>query len=235
MEVVDVLFLITVSVYPRQRFIAAFVSIQIQALPFVCTAFLNHLQPVPQEGGAVAWLAVTVQPVFFNPPAEGIVDVAVTLAAACLFDAYFAQAVFSIVVVVLGCADGLFAGSSAVLVVAVVVPSEMQELVTANQVVVAVVFSVFAVQQVGSGIILQGFPVSLVTAAFNSAGVIIAVIGLAVFAVFFAYQLVEVVVLVAAFDEDIRQNGVLIALYLFTLQPAVAVVFELGVQASLSA
>ncbi|KES11848.1 hypothetical protein SASC598O11_004740, partial [Snodgrassella alvi SCGC AB-598-O11] len=35
-------------------------GIQIQALPFVCTAFLNHLQSVPQEGGAVAWLAVTV-------------------------------------------------------------------------------------------------------------------------------------------------------------------------------
>ena len=64
MEVVDVLFLITGPVYPRQRFIAAFVSIQIQALPFVCAAFLNHLQPVPQEGGAVAWLTVTIQLVF---------------------------------------------------------------------------------------------------------------------------------------------------------------------------
>ena len=122
---------------------------------------------------------------FFDTPAKGVVDVAVTLTAACLLNAYFAQAVFSIVVVVLGCADGLFAGSSAVLVVAVVVSSEMQELVTANQVVIAVVFSVFAVQQVGSGIVLQGFPVSLITAAFDSAGVIIAVIGLAVFAVFF--------------------------------------------------
>ncbi len=71
---------------------------------------------------------------FFDTPAKGVVDVAVTLTAACLFDAYFAQAVFSIVVVVLGCADGLFA-------------------------------------------------------------------------VFFAYQSVEVVVLVAAFDEDIRQGG----------------------------
>ncbi|OTQ26848.1 hypothetical protein B6D03_13295, partial [Gilliamella apicola] len=97
----------------------------------------------------------------------------------------------------------------------------MQELVTANQVVVAVVFSVFAVQQVDSGIILQGFPVSLITAAFDSAGVIIAVIGLSVFAVFFAYQSVEVVVLVAAFEQDIRQDGILIALYLFALQPAV--------------
>ena len=98
----------------------------------------------------------------FDTSAKGVVDVAVTLAAACLLNAYFAQAVFSIVVVVLGCADGLFAGSSAVPVVAVVVSSEMQELVTANQVVIAVVFSVFAVQQVGSGIVLQGFPVSLV-------------------------------------------------------------------------
>ena len=41
MEVVDVLFLITVSVYPCQRFIAAFIGIQIQALPFVCAAFLS--------------------------------------------------------------------------------------------------------------------------------------------------------------------------------------------------
>ncbi|OTP80932.1 hypothetical protein, partial [Gilliamella apicola] len=112
-----------------------------------------------------------------------------------LFDAYFAQTVFGIVMIVLGSTDALFTGSSAVLVVAVVVPSEMQELVTANQVVVAVVLSVFAVQQVGSGIILQGFPVSLIAAAFDSASVIIAVIGLPVFAVFFAYQPVEVVTL----------------------------------------
>ena len=104
---------------------------------------------------------------FFDTPAKGVVDVAVTLTAACLLNAYFAQAVVGVVVVVLGCADGLFAGSSAVLVVAVVVSSEMQELVTANQVVVAVVFSVFAVQQVGSGIVLQGFPVCFVAAAFD--------------------------------------------------------------------
>jgi hypothetical protein len=82
---------------------------------------------------------------------------------------------------------------------------------------------------------LQGFPVSLVTAAFNSAGAIIVVIGLSVFAVFFAYQPVEVVVLVAAFDEDIGQDRILIAPYLFVLQAAVTVVFELGVQPSLSA
>ncbi|PIT60404.1 hypothetical protein BHC59_00225 [Snodgrassella alvi] len=82
---------------------------------------------------------------------------------------------------------------------------------------------------------MQGFPVSLVAAAFNSAGAIIVVIGLSVFAVFFAYQPVEVVVLVAAFDEDIGQDRILIAPYLFVLQAAVTVVFELGVQPSLSA
>ncbi|PIT55336.1 hypothetical protein [Snodgrassella alvi] len=54
---------------------------------------------------------------------------------------------------------------------------------------------------------MQGFPVSLVTTAFDSAGAIIAVIGLAVFAVSFAYQPVEVVVLVAAFDEDIGKSS----------------------------
>ncbi|WP_239367052.1 hypothetical protein [Snodgrassella communis] len=42
-----------------------------------------------------------------------------------------------VVVVVLGGADGLFTGSSAVFIIAVVMASEMQELVTANQVVVA--------------------------------------------------------------------------------------------------
>jgi hypothetical protein len=60
-----------------------------------------------------------------------------------------------------------------------------------------------------------------------------ALLTLCLFAVSFAYQPVEVVVLVAAFDEDIGQDGILIALYLFVLQTAVAVVFELGVQTSL--
>jgi hypothetical protein len=44
---------------------------------------------------------------FFDTLAKGVVDVAVTLAAVCLFDAYFAQAVLGVVVVVLGCADGI--------------------------------------------------------------------------------------------------------------------------------
>ena len=116
---------------------------------------------------------------FFDASAKGVIEVAVSFGFVELFNAYFAQAVFGVVVVMLGGTGGLFTGSSAVLVVTVVVSSEMQELVTANQVVIAVVFSVFAVQQVGSGIVLQGFPVSLITAAFDSAGVIIAVIGLA--------------------------------------------------------
>ncbi|PIT14231.1 hypothetical protein BGI33_08105 [Snodgrassella alvi] len=144
---------------------------------------------------------------FFDTPAKGVVDVAITLTAVCLFDAYFAQAVLGVVVVVLGGTDGLFGLGSAVFIVAVAVSSEMQQLVTADQIVVAVFFSVFAVQQVGSSIILQGFPVSLVAAAFDSAGAIIVVIGLSVSAVFFAYQPVEVVVLVAAFDEDIGKSS----------------------------
>ncbi|PIT14846.1 hypothetical protein BGI32_06825 [Snodgrassella alvi] len=65
-------------------------------------------------------MAFAVYLMFFDTSAKCIVDVAVTLAAACLFDAYFAQTVVVIVVVVLGCADALFGLSSAVLVVAVV-------------------------------------------------------------------------------------------------------------------
>ena len=85
---------------------------------------------------------------FFNPPAEGIVDVAVAFSMVQPFDTHFGQAVVGVVVVVLGSTDGLFGLGSAVLVIAVVVPSEMQELVTANQVVVAVVFSVSLVATV---------------------------------------------------------------------------------------
>ncbi|ORF62797.1 hypothetical protein [Gilliamella apicola] len=62
----------------------------------------------------------------FDTSTKGVVDVAVTLAAACLLNAYFAQAVVGVVVVVLGSTDGLFGLGSAVLVIAVVVSSEMQ-------------------------------------------------------------------------------------------------------------
>jgi hypothetical protein len=74
---------------------------------------------------------------FFDTPAKGVVDVAITLAAVCLFDEYFAQAVLGVVVVVLGGTDGLFSLGSAVLVVAVAVSSEMQQLVTADDILIA--------------------------------------------------------------------------------------------------
>ena len=40
--------------------IDAFAGIQVQALPFVRAAFLNHLQPVLQKGSAVAKLIVSI-------------------------------------------------------------------------------------------------------------------------------------------------------------------------------
>ena len=96
MEVVDMLLLIACPVYLRQRFIAVLVGIQIQALPFVCAAFLSYLHPVPQEGGAAARLAITVQPVF------------------------------GIVMVILGTAGGLFAAGTSVFVVAVFQSAEAE-------------------------------------------------------------------------------------------------------------
>nr|WP_287949956.1 hypothetical protein [Snodgrassella sp.] len=45
-------------------------------------------------------MAFAVYLMFFNTPAKGVIDVAVTMAAVCLFDAYFAQAVISIVTVI---------------------------------------------------------------------------------------------------------------------------------------
>ena len=188
MEVVDVLFLITVSVYPCQWFIAAFVSIQIQALPFVCTAFLNHLQPVPQEGGTVAWLTITVQPVFFNPPAKRIVDVAAAFCMVQLFDTHFGQAVFGIVMVILGTAGGLFAAGSSMFVVAVFQSAEAEQLIKTDQVLIAFFFTASSVQQVGRSIVLQGFPVRFVAAAFDASGYVVAVIALSLTIVFFAYQ-----------------------------------------------
>jgi hypothetical protein len=72
---------------------------------------------------------------FFDTPAKGVVDSAVTLAAVCLFNAYFAQAVV-VVEVVLGGTDGLFGMGLTVLIVAVVVSSEIQDLVTADDVLI---------------------------------------------------------------------------------------------------
>ena len=166
MEVVDVLFLITVSVYSPQWFIAAFIGIQIQALPFVCTAFLNHLHPVPQEGGAVARLTVTVQLMFFNPPAKCIVDVAVAFSMVQLFDTHFGQAVFGIVMVILGTAGGLFAAGTSVFVVAVVVVQyDIRQDVCSRtaglffgQAAIAVVLKT----GIHSALAAQGFPVQVV-------------------------------------------------------------------------
>ncbi|KES12187.1 hypothetical protein SASC598O11_002870, partial [Snodgrassella alvi SCGC AB-598-O11] len=56
----------------------------------------------------VAWLAVSVQPVFFDAPAKCIVDVAVAFSMLQPFDTHFGQAVSGIVMVILGTADGLF-------------------------------------------------------------------------------------------------------------------------------
>ncbi|PIT40274.1 hypothetical protein BHC53_08445 [Snodgrassella alvi] len=90
------------------------------------------------------------------------------------------------------------------------------------------------IQQVGSGIVLQGFPVGLVAAAFDAAGAVIVVIGLSLPGMFFTHQPVEVVVLVAAVGEDVGQDGVVATPGLFVLQAAVAVVFEFGVRLSLA-
>ncbi|PIT14354.1 hypothetical protein [Snodgrassella alvi] len=57
---------------------------------------------------------------FFDTSAKGVIEVAVSFGFVELFNAYFAQAVVGVVVVVLGGANGLFTGSSAVLVIAVV-------------------------------------------------------------------------------------------------------------------
>ncbi|PIT17339.1 hypothetical protein BGI32_02890 [Snodgrassella alvi] len=67
--------------------------------------------------------------------------------------------------IVLGSTNGLFGLGSAVLVVAVVVSSEMQELVTANQVVIAVVFDAVGVIAAVIGLFL--FAVFLIQAKIN--------------------------------------------------------------------
>jgi len=96
--------------------------------------------------------------------------------------------------VILGTAGGLFAAGTSVFIVAVFQSAEMahelsEQLYYSKQVVNGIKDRMF-----GRSIVLQGFPVSLITAAFDSAGVIIAVIGLSVFAMLFAYQQVGGVV-----------------------------------------
>ena len=76
---------------------------------------------------------------FFNPPAERIVDVAVAFSMVQLFDTHFGQAVFGIVMVILGTAGGLFAAGTSVFVVAVIALS-LTIVFFACQPAVAVVF-----------------------------------------------------------------------------------------------
>ena len=82
-------------------------------------------------------------------------------------------------------------------------------MVKANQVLVVAVavFVASFIQQVGSGIVLQGFPVGLVAAAFDAAGAVIVVIGLSLPGMFFTHQPVEVVVLVAAVGKNVGQDS----------------------------
>ena len=58
--------------------------------------------------------------VFFDASAKGVIEVAVSFGFVELFDTHFAQAVFGVVVVVLGDAGSPFGSGSAMLVVAVV-------------------------------------------------------------------------------------------------------------------
>jgi len=51
------------------------------ALPFLCDAFLNHFYTVSQEGGAVTWLSIPVQAVFFDVAGDVVTIVALSLSA----------------------------------------------------------------------------------------------------------------------------------------------------------
>ena len=108
--------------------------------------------------------------------------------------------------VILGTAGGLFAAGTSVFVVAVFQSAEAEQLIKADQVLIAFFFTASSVQQVGRSIVLQGFPVRFVAAAFDAAGYVVAVITLSLSVVFFAYQPVQIVVAVAAVQYDIRQD-----------------------------
>ena len=84
-----------------------------------------------------------------------------------LLNAYFAQAVSGIVMVILGTAGGLFAAGTSVFVVAVFQSAEAEQLIKTDQVLIAFFFAASSVQQVGRSIVLQGFPVCFVAAAFD--------------------------------------------------------------------
>ena len=138
-----------------------------------------------------------------------------------LFDTHFGQAVFGIVMVILGTAGGLFAAGSSVFVVAVFQSAEAEQLIKADQVLIAFFFTASSVQQVSCSIVLQGFPVGFVAAAFDAAGHVVAVITLSLSVVFFAYQPVQIIVAVLRSIMIPRTFG------LFFGQAAGAVVLKL--------
>ena len=74
-----------------------------------------------------------------------------------LFDTHFGQAVFGIVMVILGTAGGLFAAGTSVFVVAVFQSAEAEQLIKADQVLVAVFFTVSLYNDICANIALSNF------------------------------------------------------------------------------
>ena len=146
---------------------------------------------------------------FFNPPAEGIVDVAVAFSMVQLFDTHFGQAVFGIVMVILGTAGGLFAAGTSVFVVAVFQSAEAEQLIKADLVLIAFFFA--------------------------ASGHVVVVIALSLSVVFFAYQPVQIVVAVVAVQYDIRQDACYRTFGLFFGQTAGAVILKTGIHFALAA
>ena len=104
-----------------------------------------------------------------------------------------------------------------------------------DQVLIAFFFTASSVQQVGRSIVLQGFPVRFVAAAFDASGHVVAVITLPLSVVFFACQPVQIVVAVAAVQYDIRQDARSRSFGLFAGQAAGTVVLKTGVHSTLAA
>ena len=94
---------------------------------------------------------------FFDPPAEGIIDVTVAFSIIQLFDTHFSQAVFGIVMVILGIADGLFAAGTSVFVVAIFQSTEAEQLIKADQVLVAFFFTLYLYNDICANIALSNF------------------------------------------------------------------------------
>ncbi|WP_202984057.1 hypothetical protein [Snodgrassella sp. ESL0323] len=74
-----------------------------------------------------------------------------------LFDTHFGQAVFGIVMVILGTAGGLFAARTSVFVVAVFQSAEAEQLIKANQVLVAIFFTVSSYNDICANMALSNF------------------------------------------------------------------------------